>query len=137
MWRFLKEKETHVCADGRCQIILKSTTKLWHLFRISCFASSLDQREKERRERVREQALPRRTVRCEPSVYPYYLVSLTFRVSLFSSTRQDVPFTRVIKGGNRNDRLTSRVNVTVVTAHSKARSNHPQLTSPLLTKGEK
>lgn len=91
----------------------------------------------EEKEAAREQTLPRRTARCEPSVYPYYLVSLTFRVSLFSSSRQDVPFTRVMKGGNRNDRLTSRVNVTVVTARPKARSNRPQLTSPLLTEEEK
>lgn len=34
--------------------------------------------------------------------YPYCLASLTFRISLFSSSRQDVPFTRVLKAGNRN-----------------------------------
>lgn len=55
---------------------------------------------------------------------PYCLVSRTFFVSPFSSSRQDVPFTRVLKGGNRNDRLTSRVNVTVVvTAFESAATN--------------
>lgn len=53
---------------------------------------------------------------------------------LFSSTRQDVPFTGVLKGGNRNDRLTSRLNVTVGHAVLESTAACRPRTSPLSIK---
>jgi len=68
--------------------------------RISCCRVSQGS-SLERRETEIDRPLPRGRFDARAFIQ-HCLVSLTFRVSLFSSTRQDVPFTRVLKDGNRN-----------------------------------
>ncbi|KYN12538.1 hypothetical protein ALC57_15265 [Trachymyrmex cornetzi] len=90
---------------NKCDVSRRNRDKVWRFFRISCFV-----KEFTRPKRGSSRAGPPSKDSSMRTECLSILPCIT-HVSLFSSTRQDVPFMRVLKGGNRNDRLTSRVNV--------------------------
>lgn len=99
---FFWRNRTHAHGCDRCRIILRFATSydVFFSLRISCCRVSQGS-PLERRETGIDRPSFEGAIRRE-GIYPHCLVSLTFRVFLFSSIRQDVPFTRVLKDGNRN-----------------------------------